>query len=128
MIDVGWPLVEARRVLRPGGHLRFVEYGLSPDPKVGVWQHRLTRPWRRCAGGCHLNRKVDDLIRAAGFDQAELSTDYALGPRAMTYMYEGVATALADESFGINPTQIGTMTSRKLPIATCRSDRCPIGS
>ena len=91
MIDVGWPLVEARRVLRPGDHLRFVEHGLSPDPKVGVWQHRLTRPWRRCAGGCHLNRKFDDLIRAAGFDEPEVCTGYALEPRAMTYMYEGVA-------------------------------------
>ena len=89
MIDVGWSLVEARRVLRPRGHLRFVDHGLSP---VGVRQHRMAPLGRRCAGGCHLNRTVDDLIRAAGFDLAELSTDYALGPRAMTYMYEGVAT------------------------------------
>ena len=89
--DVGWALMEARRVLRPGGQMRFVEHGLSPDANVAIWQDRLTPLWRRCAGGCHLNRKVGDLIRNAGFELAELSTGYAHGPRAMVYMYEGQA-------------------------------------
>ena len=91
ILDVGWTLMEARRVLRPGGRMRFVEHGLSPDAKVAIWQDRLTPLWRRCAGGCHLNRKVSDLIRNAGFELAELSTGYAHGPRAMVYMYEGQA-------------------------------------
>jgi ubiquinone/menaquinone biosynthesis C-methylase UbiE len=91
ILDVGWTLMEARRVLRPGGQMRFVEHGLSPDAKVAIWQNRLTPLWRRCAGGCHLNRKMDDLIRNAGFDLAELSTGYARGPRATVYMYEGQA-------------------------------------
>jgi hypothetical protein len=34
IVDVGWALMEARRVLRPGGQMRFVEHGLSPDPEV----------------------------------------------------------------------------------------------
>jgi ubiquinone/menaquinone biosynthesis C-methylase UbiE len=59
-------LREARRVLKPQGQLRFVEHGLSPDPGVAKWQNRLTPLWVRCAGGCHLNRKSDDLIRGAG--------------------------------------------------------------
>jgi SAM-dependent methyltransferase len=84
-------LSEARRVLRPGGQLRFVEHGLSPDPGVRKWQDRLTPLWRWCSGGCHLNRKTDDLIRVAGFRLTELSTGYARGPRPMTYMYEGSA-------------------------------------
>src|SRR5437879_3589351 len=84
------PLValrEMRRVLIPGGRLLFVEHGLSPEPKVERWQHRLTPAWRHIAGGCHLDRKMDDLIRAAGFDLTELRTEYAPGPRPMTYMY-----------------------------------------
>lgn len=84
-------LREMRRVLKPGGLLLFVEHGLSPEPGVERWQHRLTPMWGHISGGCHLDRKVDDLIRAAGFEIAELRTEYADGPRLMTYMYEGRA-------------------------------------
>lgn len=84
-------LREVGRVLKPDGPLRFVEHGLSPDPGVQVWQNRLTPLWRRCAGGCHLNRKSDELLRAAGLRIAELTTGYARGPRPMVYMYEGWA-------------------------------------
>jgi ubiquinone/menaquinone biosynthesis C-methylase UbiE len=88
-------LGEMRRVLKPGGSLLFVEHGLSPDPGVARWQHRLTPVWRRCAGGCHLDRKIDDLVRAAGFELPELKIGYGDGPRPMTYMYEGRALRAA---------------------------------
>jgi len=84
-------LREMRRVLKPGGSMLFVEHGLSPEPGVARWQHRLTPLWRRLAGGCHLDRNIDDLVRTAGFDLAQLQTGYSQGPRPMTYMYEGRA-------------------------------------
>ena len=59
-------LTEMRRVLGPGGRLIFVEHGLSPEIRVARWQHRLTPCWRRIGGGCHLDREMDKLIRAAG--------------------------------------------------------------
>jgi hypothetical protein len=78
-------------VLRPGGRLLFVEHGRSPDPGVRRWQDRLTPLWTRCTGGCHLNRKPDDLIAAAGFEPVDLRTGYIRGPRPMAYLYGGAA-------------------------------------
>jgi ubiquinone/menaquinone biosynthesis C-methylase UbiE len=85
-------LREMRRVLKPDGRLLFVEHGLSPEPAIERWQHRLTPIWCRVAGGCHLDRKMDDLIRSAGFDLIDLRMEYANGPRPMTYMYIGRAS------------------------------------
>ena len=84
-------LREMRRVLKADGTFLFVEHGLAPDPSVRRWQHRLNPLWRRIAGGCNLDRKMDDLIRAAGFRIAELTTEYAQGLRPMSYIYTGRA-------------------------------------
>jgi ubiquinone/menaquinone biosynthesis C-methylase UbiE len=89
--DARAALVEAHRVLRPNGSLHFVEHGRSPDTSVAWWQNRLTPLWRRCSGGCHLNRKTDDLLQSAGFTLTHLTTGYAPGPRPMAFMYEGQA-------------------------------------
>ncbi|HEY8009070.1 MAG TPA: class I SAM-dependent methyltransferase [Methylocella sp.] len=93
-------LREMRRVLKPGGALLFVEHGLSPEPPVERWQQRLTPLWGHISGGCHLDRKVDDLIRAAGFEISILRNEYARGPRPMTYMYEGRARPAISVSGG----------------------------
>jgi SAM-dependent methyltransferase len=85
-------LREIRRVLRPQGALLFAEHGLAPEARVRRWQHRLTPGWRHIAGGCHLDRKVDALIGEAGFTLDELVTEYARGPRPMTYIYCGRAS------------------------------------
>jgi ubiquinone/menaquinone biosynthesis C-methylase UbiE len=84
-------LGEMRRVLKPDGILIFVEHGLAPDARVRKWQNRLTPFWRSFTGGCHLNRKMDDLVRGAGFTIADLRTEYVPGPRAFGFMYEGRA-------------------------------------
>jgi ubiquinone/menaquinone biosynthesis C-methylase UbiE len=84
-------LQQMKRVLKASGRLIFLEHGLAPDPDVAVWQDRITPLWKRIGDGCHLNRKIDDLITAAGFRIAELKTSYLPGPRPMTYMYRGVA-------------------------------------
>ena len=85
-------LDEMRRVLKPGGRLAFVEHGLSPDIRVARWQHRLTPYWKRISGGCHLDRKMDDLIRRAGFEIDAVETGYMKGPKPWTFMYQGTAT------------------------------------
>lgn len=89
--DLPSTLREMKRVLKPDGRLIFVEHGLSTDPEVQKWQHRLTPIWRRIAGGCTLNKKIDDLISSAGFEITELDTSYIRGPRPLTYIYRGSA-------------------------------------
>jgi ubiquinone/menaquinone biosynthesis C-methylase UbiE len=90
--DAALAVREMRRVLRPAGELRFVEHGQAPDPAVVRWQDRLTPAWKRLGGGCHLNRKIDDLIKAGGFRIKRLSTDYMKSaPRPFSFIYEGSA-------------------------------------
>jgi len=86
-------LEEMRRVLKPGGRLRFVEHGQSPDASVRKWQDRLTPIWKRFAGGCHLNRPISALLEQAGFHVTHLTTGYMKhGPKPMTFLYEGSAS------------------------------------
>lgn len=84
-------LAEISRVLRPGGQLLFVEHGLSPDARIRNWQNRLTPIWKRCGGGCHLNRPIRSLIENAGFAMDHIDTGYGKGRRPMVFMYEGRA-------------------------------------
>jgi SAM-dependent methyltransferase len=92
--DAEEALSEVRRVLKRDGTLIFAEHGLSPDPRVQAWQNRINPLWRRVSGGCNLNRRIDALIRRAGFSIEELRTDYLPGPRPMTYTYEGFARSV----------------------------------
>jgi ubiquinone/menaquinone biosynthesis C-methylase UbiE len=88
-------LAEARRVLRPRGRLLFVEHGAAMgEPGLERWQRRLTPAWRCIAGGCHLDRRQDELIEAAGFVIEKLETGHLLeAPRLVSYLYRGSAKA-----------------------------------
>ena len=93
--DLGAALGEARRLLRPGGRLVFVEHSLAPDEGVAKWQRRIQPVWGALAGGCHLDRDLPRLIADAGFDVRVDESAYALPGvgRLSTWLVRGTATA-----------------------------------
>jgi len=83
---------EMRRVLRPGGQLRFAEHGAAPEPGVERWQRRLTPVQRRLGGGCHLDRDIAAILERGGMRVVDLDRYYAPGqPKPFASMYEGSA-------------------------------------
>jgi ubiquinone/menaquinone biosynthesis C-methylase UbiE len=68
--DQAAALSELRRVLRPGGELRFYEHVIptcQPKRALAVLADR-SGVWPRIAGGCHPARDTTGAIAAAGFD------------------------------------------------------------
>jgi ubiquinone/menaquinone biosynthesis C-methylase UbiE len=70
--EPGHFLAEVRRILKPGGELRFFEHVRSVRPLLGVFQDAITPLWSAIGGGCHLNRDSRAAINAAGFEIDEL--------------------------------------------------------
>jgi SAM-dependent methyltransferase len=66
-------LAEVRRVLAPGGELRFYEHVASGRRAGRALQQGLDRSgvWPRLAAGCHLTRDTEQAIRAAGLTVEE---------------------------------------------------------
>ncbi len=90
--DPSLALDEVVRVLRPGGTFAFLEHGRAPSSRMASWQRRLDPIQRRVAGGCHLSRDVEGLVRAAGLTPSRLRQEFLPGPRTpWTYGYLGVA-------------------------------------
>ena len=89
-------LHEVHRVLKPSGELHFLEHGQAPTESVRRWQHRLHPVHSRIAGGCHLDRAIDNLITNAGLIIGELETGYGDGPRPFSYLYRGRAMRRAE--------------------------------
>lgn len=63
-------LAELRRVIRPGGELRFYEHVISDRPRLARAQRvaEKTGFWPLVGGGCHPARDTHAAIEAAGFE------------------------------------------------------------
>ncbi len=86
-------LAQIKRVLKPDGKLLFCEHGLAPDTDVQRRQQQWNGIWKKCAGGCHLNRPVADYLRQAGFTIRQLDSGYLPDvPRIAGFVSSGIAT------------------------------------
>ena len=66
--DQASALAELRRVLKPGGELRFYEHVHAHTPWMARAQQLVDRTfWPRAFGGCHTARDTVAAIEAAGF-------------------------------------------------------------
>jgi len=60
-------LAEVRRVLKPGGAFVFLEHGPAAEGSRRLWwQQRIEPVWAAVVDGCHLTRRADESIEAAG--------------------------------------------------------------
>ncbi|TDO51168.1 methyltransferase family protein [Kribbella sp. VKM Ac-2571] len=77
-------LAEARRVLRPGGELRFYEHVAADGGRLGTVQRVADATlWPLFVGGCHVHRDTAQAITSAGFVIEELD-HFAFPPDQVT--------------------------------------------
>lgn len=92
IVNVDAAMAELRRILRKGGRMFFIEHGLSDDPRIQWWQHKLN-PLNKIVGdGCHLNRIPTTTISNSGLRIDRLDTFYLKkAPKYGGFIYRGVA-------------------------------------
>lgn len=92
--NVEQALKEVYRVLKSGGGFHFLEHGLSREPKVQVWQNRLTPLQKIIGDGCHLNRSIRSVVETQ-FQNVKLEEFYLEDvPKVSGYLYKGVGYKL----------------------------------
>lgn len=85
-------LREVRRVVRPGGELRFYEHVLDASPRFARFQRIIDVVHPHVAGGCHVTRDTDDAISRAGFKITSI--------RRFRFAPERLSTAAAPKILG----------------------------
>ena len=83
---------EVYRVLKSGGRFLLLEHGLSPEPNIQKWQHRLNWLEMRLGDGCHLDRNIREIVVVPSFSQISIDEFYLeRTPKTHGYLYRGSA-------------------------------------
>ncbi|MFF4756415.1 class I SAM-dependent methyltransferase [Streptomyces sp. NPDC002514] len=81
--DVPGALAESKRILKPGGELRFYEHVRSERPSFFRLQRLLNPLWGLLGGGCHLTRDTEGALQQAGFAVKDVRRfDFLINGRA----------------------------------------------
>jgi SAM-dependent methyltransferase len=83
---------ELSRVLRPGGHLLFIEHVVAPAGARRVAQRLLNAPLRALLCGCEVTRDSERTLTENGFALREIER-YDL--REMSWLHRGVIRGVA---------------------------------
>jgi ubiquinone/menaquinone biosynthesis C-methylase UbiE len=90
--DVASALAEIKRMLKPDADYVFLEHGRSDNPRLAKQQDLATPITRLIGCGCHMNRRIDELISAAGLQITKLDRLIMPdSPRMLGEMYRGIA-------------------------------------
>lgn len=90
--DATKALQEAKRLLRPGGKIYFLEHGKAPDEATAKWQRRV-EPISKFLGGCCPGKDILRLFEEAGLQIEEIQQECVpMGPKLWSYNYWGVAS------------------------------------
>jgi SAM-dependent methyltransferase len=88
--DPGAAVAEMRRVLVPGGVVRFAEHTASDHRVTARVQRAIDPVWGWFSGGCHVTRDPLALLRAGGFTVQDVH-GHERGAMNLTPVWRGVA-------------------------------------
>ncbi|MFI0373868.1 class I SAM-dependent methyltransferase [Actinomadura sp. 1N219] len=90
-------LAELRRVLRPGGELRYYEHVRGRTPRKVRFQRYADLVWPFFAAGCRLTRPTDEWIARSGFTvQRERHFEFPASARANPASPHVIGVAVRD--------------------------------
>jgi ubiquinone/menaquinone biosynthesis C-methylase UbiE len=84
-------IAEIHRVLKTGGKFLFIEHGLSNEPNIQTWQHRITPIQKVIGDDCHLDLPIRRLV-ANQFNNLDVQEFYSPNtPKIGGYFYQKIA-------------------------------------
>ena len=79
------------QALCPKGYRSAYAVTVGQDRKIQIWQERLTPIQKIIADGCHLNRRIEALVKQQFLDLTIKKFYDPQLPKVIGYMYQGVA-------------------------------------